>query len=70
MISGSITFTNCKTMGDVEAAIDDAKRLILEEYTSGGNRNDSGGYQISVSGEEEEDADDENVPAFGADLPD
>jgi hypothetical protein len=41
------------TMGDIELAIDEAKRLIASGMTSGGDRNESGSFQIDVTGEEE-----------------
>lgn len=51
MIKGTITFAG-ENEADVEAAIDEAKRLIMEGFTSGGNGNDTGWFEISVSSDE------------------
>ena len=43
-----------KTMSDIEAALEEATRKVLDGFTSGGDRNDTGSYTIDVTGEDEE----------------
>ncbi|ALA07305.1 hypothetical protein SECTIM467_181 [Brevibacillus phage SecTim467] len=44
---------NGKTMSDIEDALEEAKKKILEGYGSGFDSNDSGSYSFQVDGEED-----------------
>jgi len=53
VLTGTIEF-NGQSLSDVELAIDEAKRRILDEFRSGHDRNESGSFSFSVEGEAEE----------------
>jgi len=53
MLKGKIEFEG-KTYSDVEMAIDEAKKKIMETYTSGFDSNDEGNYSFEIEGEEGE----------------
>lgn len=52
MLTGRIEFTG-STLDDCALAIDEAKRRILDTFTSGADRNDSGSFHFEVEGNEE-----------------
>lgn len=52
MLTGTITFTG-KTLGDLEMAINEAKRLISDGNTCGANSNEDGEFSFNITGEEE-----------------
>ena len=51
MVKGKIEFEG-KTYSDVEIAIDEAKKKILQTFTSGFDTNDDGNYSFEIDGEE------------------
>ena len=46
---------------DVECAVQEVRRLLLQGYRNGFGENDSGSYEFSVEGEEEEVPEDEET---------
>jgi hypothetical protein len=50
MLECTINFSGA-TLEDCESAIEEALKQIRETFTSGANRNDTGSYSFSVSGE-------------------
>lgn len=54
MLSGKIEFKDCKTLGDVELAIEEATGRILNGFTSGMDSNEDGSFTFEVDGDEEE----------------
>lgn len=58
MLTMTIKITGNAT-SDLEAALDEVKRLTGEEYLSGHNSNDTGSFSFGITGEEET-ADDED----------
>ena len=53
MLKGKIEFEG-KTYSDVEMAIYEAKKKILQTYTSGFDESDDGNYSFEIEGEEEQ----------------
>ena len=53
MIKGKIEFEG-NTLSDVELAIDEAEKKIMQTYTSGFDSSDDGNYSFEVEGEEEQ----------------
>lgn len=53
MLKGKIEFEG-ETYSDVELAIDEAKRKILQTFRSGFDANDEGNYSFEIEGEEEQ----------------
>ena len=49
MLKGKIEFEG-KTYSDVEIAIDEAKKKILQTFTSGFDSNDDGNYSFEIEG--------------------
>lgn len=45
------------TYNDLEIALDEVRRLLGQECTSGGDSNDSGRFSFEITGEEKESAD-------------
>lgn len=43
-----------RTTADMEDALDEVKRLVSEGYTCGRDGNERGGYDFTVSGEDED----------------
>lgn len=53
MIRGQIEFSG-ETLGDCEQAIEEALLRIMDDYTSGGDRNESGSFWFEVETVEED----------------
>ena len=52
MLKGKIEFEG-KTLTDIEMGIEEAKKKIMETYTSGFDESDDRNYSFEVEGEEE-----------------
>ena len=52
MLKGKIEFEG-KTLSDVELAINEAKKKIMQTFTSGFDTNDDGNYSFEIEGAEE-----------------
>lgn len=50
---GNIEFFECATIGDVELAVREALKRILDGNVQGKDSNDTGAFQFTVDGEEE-----------------
>ena len=51
MLRGTITFSG-RTLGDVELALNEAKRLLLDEFSCGRDSNEDGSYSFSIEEQE------------------